>query len=878
MTVLQQEFYAADIGVWVGSQRMRKKPDECKGCPLYQGGLGFVPDEVVEGADVFVLGQNPGSTEASRGKPFCGATGETMERVYFPLAGLRRGENVSIGNTIRCRIGNTNNMPDGDTWERAVDHCSKEYLRIPSGTRLIVAQGAHAWRALGGPRPLHEWRGFLMQVRGRHPRSLPGDTPEQLPDESDGVGLLPPMLGERGTCNELPPVLAVNHIADIPREPWLELAAHSDWRKVKQILAKEWPLPDPKYLVKSEYDFEVQHWVENVLHTVPFAACDAEWNKDTGRLGLIGLGYPGHTVLQIVPTKDGFDEPLLAAFRDWIGRADFPIVFHNAKADLKTFAREIGITWEHFFRLEDTMQAHHKLWCEHAHTLEYCASVYGRLRKLKHLADSNPFLYNAGDVIETAWLWIALLKEFERDKGAWKAYRDDMEVLPHADECETIGLAVDKPEADRLREEFSSRVNLSKGIAHAHAGWPINVGAPDQVKLQLYYVEGCTCGKSTKGNPCSECSGFKEKYKKKTKGTTADKDVVAEFKGSFLPFDPKQEVTPGLTLERIQQGGHPFLEARALFSASDFVVSHYLNPIRELDRVHPEINLHAQNNHRWSWVDPPMATIPDSLRDLFIPDPDWPWIEFDWDGIEVRIIACESRSKFLLECMENNYDLHSLTTCTIFGLPYPPNLCNPHYSEECEPWRREVRWMGKDDPRRVFSKTFRFRLNYGGDPKFCGDVPGARTLGLDERRLVEAGYALKKQDPDLARWWDRTAGEIRASGSSRDWNGRLRRFSTRDIEEMIRQGYDFGMQAGVQSIAVLTINQLKREFGWQIHLKYGMHDSMKLGVYHQEYNPILHRVKQVVQQPRLINGIKMPFPATFKPKRESAMKKPGCTT
>jgi len=839
---------------------MLRKPKSCEGCPLYQDGWGFVPDEVVPGAPVFILGQNPGGTEAARGKPFIGATGEVMERVYFPLAGLRRGENVSIGNTLRCRWRSTNNMPDGDTLRDSVEHCSRAHLKIPDGTKLIVAQGAHAWRVCGGPQPLHEWRGYLN------------------PGTMDSGGVLSQVRG-RDEGRRDPLVLAVNHIADIPREPWLELAAHSDWRRVQSILNKEWPLPDPKYLVKSEYDFEVQHWVETVLHTVPFLSCDAEWNKDTGKLGIIGLGYPGHTVLQIIPTKDGFDPTLLQHFRDWIGREGLPIIFHNAKADVTVMAKELGITWTDFGLIQDTMQAHHKLWCEHAHTLEYCMSVYGRLRKLKHLAEKNPWLYNAGDVIETAWLWIALLKEFERDQGAWQAYRDDMEVLPHANECETIGLAVDESEADRLREDFSTRVSVSKAIAQAHSGWPINVGSSDQVKLQLYYVEGCTCTGPTRGNPCVTCGGFKEKFKKKTKGPTADKDAIAGLKGYILPFDPKTEVTPELTRDRIAQGGHPFLEARALFSSSDFVVSHYLNPIRDMDRVHPEINLHAQNNHRWSWVDPPMATIPDSLRHLYIPDPDWPWIEFDWDGIEIRIIACEATSKFLLECMENNYDIHTLTVCSIFHLAYPPNLCNPHATPEGEGWRREVRWKGKDDPRRVFAKTFRYRLNYGGDPRFCGDVPGARTLGLDEKRLVEAAWAIKRQDPDLARWWERTARLTKQSGSARDWRGRLRRFSTRDLEEMIRQGYDFGMQAGVQSIAVLTLNQLKREFGWKIHLKYGMHDSMKLGVWHQDYSQILPRVKLVVQQPRTINGIKMPFPATFKPKkRVPDTQRQECTT
>src|SRR2546426_4926385 len=105
------------------TQPMLPKPDGCKGCPLYGDGQGFVPDEIVPEASVFILGQNPGSDEEREGKPFVGQTGQTMERVYFPLAGLERGQ-VSIGNVLRLRTDHRNEIPNGAGLGRAVSQCN----------------------------------------------------------------------------------------------------------------------------------------------------------------------------------------------------------------------------------------------------------------------------------------------------------------------------------------------------------------------------------------------------------------------------------------------------------------------------------------------------------------------------------------------------------------------------------------------------------------------------------------------------------------------------------------------------------------------------------------------------------------------------------
>jgi uracil-DNA glycosylase family 4 len=151
---------------------------------MYQTGMGFVPDELIPGATVFVLGQNPGEDEEKQGKPFVGKTGQVMMSTYFPAAGLVRGENVSIGNVLRCRWQGTNNLPTGKTLYQAIIHCTKSYLSIPSSTRLIVAQGALALKAVAPTKSysIQDWRGFL--IPGGYDASHNRDTREG--QESEG--------------------------------------------------------------------------------------------------------------------------------------------------------------------------------------------------------------------------------------------------------------------------------------------------------------------------------------------------------------------------------------------------------------------------------------------------------------------------------------------------------------------------------------------------------------------------------------------------------------------------------------------------------------------------------------------------------------------
>src|SRR3990172_4160923 len=210
-----------------------KKPSSCAGCPFEHTSREWVPDELREGAEVMIVGQNPGVDEIAQGRPFVGKTGAMMDAKYLKDAGLTR-DDVSVGNAIRCRWKDTNDLPPIASVELkgALAHCTRAHFRIPSGTWLLVAQGDYAAMMLTG-RTVSDgdtstgWRGYLLPYI-EQPPIVPAEPWVPLPGDL--------------------PVLVTVHLARLFREPWLTLPTRRDWTKVPRILRHLWPSQPPRFI------------------------------------------------------------------------------------------------------------------------------------------------------------------------------------------------------------------------------------------------------------------------------------------------------------------------------------------------------------------------------------------------------------------------------------------------------------------------------------------------------------------------------------------------------------------------------------------------------------------------------------------------------
>src|SRR5574343_332273 len=134
-----------------------------------------------------------------------------------------------------------------------------------------------------------------------------------------------------------------------------------------------------------------------------------------------------------------------------------------------------------------------------------------------------------------------------------------------------------------------------------------------------------------------------------------------------------------------------------------------------IDRVYHHISIHSQADARWSYTDPPLATIPPDLRDIYEPDPGWPWLSWDWDQIELRLQMAYAGDTPLYEAFQKGWDVHLLAACNIFGWAYPPEPTDPFHKgyAKNKAWLEEHGFQpcnhphecAKDDRRRHFGKT-----------------------------------------------------------------------------------------------------------------------------------------------------------------------------
>lgn len=380
---------------------------------------------------------------------------------------------------------------------------------------------------------------------------------------------------------------------------------------------------------------------------------------------------------------------------------------------------------------------------------------------------------------------------------------------------------------------------------------------------------------------------------------------------------------------------------------------------RVVDRVHPRFLTHAQDNARWSTTDPPLAQLPSDLRHLLVPDPDWPWFGWDWDGQELRILAAIANDKPLLEAFANDWDVHSMNARDVFfgqteasryaaayqvlgvrkdfqqlsvsqtnflqqcvqelkagvysafqkwldGLPalkaewetclrapagregWPGRGCSPsqwkqkrqsagEFAGDISIRARTVAyatwvvcggpppdWLGKEDLRRTFAKRFVYRLNYGGDPRTAGDIPGAKTLGLTPARLVAASRAFLAAHPALAAWRRRTEAETLRTKCVRDFAGR-RRMLHESGKAIVRAAFDYPMQAGGAEMLNITIHDVERWGAGKVLLVGNqMHDSVAFAVHRSIWTEETRvRLADFAEREWNINGTKVRIKGTF---------------
>lgn len=819
-----------------------KKPDTCRSCPWYDDGKGFVPDEPATKPRVLLLLQNPGEDEEDAGQPAIGKTGQYLNTQLIPLSGLTRGKDLQVGNALRCRWRNpatgrkTNDLPTkGDSLQRALQHC-EQYTKVAPSVELIVTAGDPASRHYGKlDGTVTDWRGFFapMQYRNR-------------------------------------PVYTTLHPASLFHNHRMILPSKVDWSKIKRILAGTWPSEVPLWDIIEDAVFELPALEASALRA-PYIVCDTEYivsrTGNDNTLTLAGFLWPQGSSVK------GFQLPwrnMTAAQRNVSSAAirgimrQVPVVFHNAMADIPVLTTAMGIQYPGDYKqVDDTMLAHGILHSEWPHDLGFLESMYGDHNKMKHLRTDpmQQFLYNWGDCLSTNSAWVVIEKELRRDTQTARLYREQsLALIEPLLEAKARGVRLDHKFLTKRETELQDDISYASTQAQAYAGWDINLGSRDHV-FAMMQAEGI-------------------KPKKKKGKLSLDDDAVAELRRTLHDYNPDDEVN-GISQELCEKyladmTCPEILTLRAMYQGVNTLVTHYFNPLRDpqtglyYERVYPDQLIHTQTSGRWSTVDPPLATLPSGLRAMLVPDPGWGMVGFDKDQIELRLLAAITGDTPTLEAFANGWDVHTLNFCDFFQVPHPPNKIDPHRTPECEAWRQSINWEGKDDIRRVFSKTFVYRLNYRGQPESSGDVPGARTLGLKKQHLVQCAMSYLKKHPAISTYWRQVDAQVLSTRMIRTPWGRRRYLNGpggsgkgKIVPAICREGTNHPYQGGTSDHFNDLLLRIWRS-GRSLPLIWvtGAHDSQKWTFPLDKEQQALDIIDYENSVPMELNGMKVNLPAT----------------
>jgi len=204
---------------------------------------------------------------------------------------------------------------------------------------------------------------------------------------------------------------------------------------------------------------------------------------------------------------------------------------------------------------------------------------------------------------------------------------------------ESIGIAVDRPELERLRAFFEGEVARETKAAHESAGHEFNVASPKQLQVVL----------------------FDELKLPKTKKIKTGYTTDAE------------------SLDWLHQNsGHPLLthllrirETKKLATTVDGLITE----IAPDGRIHTHFGQTVTSTGRLSSIGPNLQNIPvrteegRTIRNAFIAGKGYVGLlTADYSQIEMRIMAHLSHDQKLLAAFESGEDLHATIAAVIFGV------------------------------------------------------------------------------------------------------------------------------------------------------------------------------------------------------------------
>jgi DNA polymerase-1 len=394
-----------------------------------------------------------------------------------------------------------------------------------------------------------------------------------------------------------------------------------------------------------------------------------------------------------------------------------------------------------------------------------------------------------------------LASELER-LGMAELYRDvELPLIQVLAGMEEVGVAVDVTLLEEMGNKLSTQISALETSIHNHAGGPLNINSPPQLREVLYDRLGLTTTRRTKT------------------GMSTDAQALESLRGL-----------------------HPIVDEILRYRELTKLKSTYLDALPKLvdpttGRLHATFHQTGAATGRLSTSDPNLQNIPvrtplgREIRRAFIAGfPNHTLLVADYSQIELRVLAHITGDPGLREAFANDEDIHAATAAKVYGFPVDDV---PH----------DVRDR---------AKAINFGLAYGMNAYGL-----AQRLGItpdDAQEFIDAYF---KSFPNVKEFMSTVVRDAYRDGYTMTLLGR-RRY----IEELtqrnprIRQmGERQALNAPIQGtaadiikLAMINVDAGLREAGLSARMVLTVHDELLFEVPDAELDATLEAVRSLMEQ------------------------------
>lgn len=404
-------------------------------------------------------------------------------------------------------------------------------------------------------------------------------------------------------------------------------------------------------------------------------------------------------------------EEAIANLKLLLEDANITKVGHNLKFDLSFLFYVYKFNKSIFTNIQDTILLAHLLDENQFLGLDSQAEYYLKIPKHKTMVDNTKLetellslvlKYNMIDVDKTFKLFEHHYPIIKKQEKVFNAYiKEKIKLIYSLSVMENNGILVDIELMQKYRSEYSKSLHLLQ----------------ENYKKEIIKATG---DKKLLSLKLTETEQLKEAFIKLGFELTAltkggkDKQKIAEEQGkTFVPsikdltldFDsldsllkiPKNIKDKQEYQNKIDRFIKPLIQFREDYKVYSTYLKGLYEHIKDDCKIHCSYNITGTVTGRLSSSNPNMQNIPrDSIiKDLFIAEKNYVFIEFDYSQGELRVLAVKSGDKVFIDAFNSGEDIHKKTAAMMFRIDI----------KEVQKWQRQI------------AKSINFGLVYGMSAK-----------------------------------------------------------------------------------------------------------------------------------------------------------------